>query len=78
MDEGGITGWQFRLRLGGGDAPVTVNFLPGSVDFVKPSGGVGDPSAIYRFGWDDRRPEGYSFRHVTQNTVADTLPGGVT
>lgn len=57
---------------------LAVNFLPGSVEFLKPSGGAADPSSLWVYGWDHTRLPGYAFRHSSSEEIGAPLPGGVT
>lgn len=57
--------------------PLAVNFLPGAVEFLKPSGGAADPSSLWVHGWDHTRLSGYAFRHSSSRELGAPLPGGV-
>ena len=56
---------------------VAASFLPNAFQFIKPNYGPDEPSAIWRFGWDHERAEGYSIRHASTDALGDPLPGEV-
>lgn len=60
---------------------TTVNITTGAFEFTKPKTDQTDPadqSRIFRFAWDYRELDGYSFRETTTDAATDVLPGTVT
>jgi hypothetical protein len=56
---------------------TTVNITTGAFEFTKPRTDQTDQSKIYRFAWDYREQDGFSFRETTADTGTDVLPGTV-